>query len=126
MPATDTIRTTPLTSRADRRDERVRLIEESVLLIRGDWPAIAIGLCERVNRAVGLLISTPRELDEAIGETCEESLRLVEQLYGHDAVLEVRRLAAHGGEPTPDPAGTAVRRRLHLPWPHRRIRVHAG
>jgi hypothetical protein len=123
MPATDTIRMTPLSSRADRRDERVRLIEESVLLIRGDWPAIAIGLCERVNRSVGLIVSTPRELDEAIRETCAESMRLVEGLYGRDALLGVKRLAASGGEPAPDPEGATLRHRLHLPRPHRRIRA---
>jgi hypothetical protein len=126
MPATDTIRMTPLSSRADRRDERVRLIEESVLLLRGDWPGIGIGLCERVNRAVGLLISTPRELDEAIRETCEESLGLVQHLYGPDAVLEVKRLAARSEEPALGAARTSRRRRLHLPRPHRRIRAHAG
>ena len=88
--------TTPLTGRADRHDERVRLIEESILLIRGDWPAVATGLCESVNRAAGLLFPTTRELDEAIETTSQESLRLVEQLYGCDAAAEVQRLAAPG------------------------------
>lgn len=91
--------TTPLTSRADRHDERVRLIEESILLIRGDWPAVATGLCESVNRAAGLLFPTTRELDEAIETTSQESLRLVEQLYGCDAAAEVQRLAAALSEP---------------------------
>ncbi len=126
MTATDTTRMTPLTGRADRRDERVRLIEESVLLIRGDWPAIALGLCERVNRAVGVIVSTPRELDEAIRDTCSESLRLVRELYGRDAVLEVERLAARDGGAAPSPARPTFRRRLHLPRPHRRIRAHAS
>ncbi len=125
MAATDTTRMTPLSGRADRRDERVRLIEESVLLIRGDWPAIALGLCERVNRAVGLIVSTPRELDEAIRDTCAESLQLVRELYGRDAALEVERLAGLN-EIAPAPPRPARRHRLHLPRPHRRIRAHAG
>lgn len=119
-------RVTPLSSRADRNDERVRLIEEAVLLIRGDWPAIAMGLCERVNRSVGLLVSTPRELDEAIRDTCVESMLLVEKLYGHDGVVEVERSAAISDVPSPAPAPSRPRHRLHLPRPHRRIRAHAG
>jgi hypothetical protein len=55
---------TPLSSRADRDDERV-------------------------NRSVGLLVGTPRELDEAIRETCVEAMLLVEELYGYDGVVEV-------------------------------------
>ncbi|MBS1678172.1 MAG: hypothetical protein JST08_12390 [Actinobacteria bacterium] len=126
MPTADTIRTTPLTGRVDRRDERVRLIEESVLLIRGDWPAVAIGLCEQVNRSAGLIVRTPRDLDQAIERTCAEALRLVQDLYGREAVREVERLAAAGAAPTPEPAPAVRHRRLHLPRPHRGIRAHAG
>lgn len=120
MNVTEPTPITPLSTRADRADERVRLIEESVLAIRGDWPAVAIGLCERVNRAVGLIVSTPGELDATIGKTCDEALRLVEDLYGQEAVQEVRRLAArdpqvhHGRRDRHSP------RRPHLPWHRRR------
>jgi hypothetical protein len=126
MTVADTTRMTPLSSRADRGDERVRLIEEAVLLIRGDWPAIAMGLCERVNRSVGLIVSTPRELDEAIRETCVEAMLLVQELYGHDGVVEVERMAAMTEVPAPARARTRGRGRLHLGRPHRRLRIHAG
>lgn len=118
--------TTPLTSRADRHDKRVRLIEESILLIRGDWPAVATGLCESVNRAAGLLFPTTRELDEAIETTSQESLRLVEQLYGCDAAAEVQRLAAANSDPAPQPMGARRQRRLHFPGHQRRVHAHAG
>jgi len=118
--------TTPLTSRADRHDERVRLIEESILLIRGDWPAVATGLCESVNRAAGLLFPTTRELDEAIEMTSQESLRLVEQLYGCDAAADVQRLAAADSNPALRSMGAGRQRRLHLPGHQRRVRAHAG
>ena len=123
MNVTEATPTTPISRRADRADERVRLIEESVLAIRGDWPAVAIGLCERVNRAVGLVISTPGELDATIGETCDESLRLVEDLYGHEAVQEVRRLAASGPTAHQERRDRRSHRRPHLPW-HRRRHIH--
>jgi hypothetical protein len=90
----ETTRTTPLTSRADRGDERVRLIEEAVLLIRGEWPGVACGLCETVNRATGLFIAPPGALDETIERTADEAIRVVEGLYGREAAFEVRRLAA--------------------------------
>lgn len=126
MATSDLTPTTPLTSRADRHDERVRLIEESILLIRGEWPAVATGLCESVNRAAGLLFPTTGELDEAIQATSRESLRLVEQLYGCDAAAEVQRLAAAGSEPAPQPTGAGRPRRLHFPGRRQRVRVHAG
>lgn len=93
---------TPLTTRADRADERVRLIEEAVLLIRGEWPAVAGGLCDSVNRSAGLFFPPPRELDEAIQRTSKESLRVVEELYGHRSALEVMRLAAAGRDQKKD------------------------
>jgi hypothetical protein len=126
MTVADITRKTPLSSRADRGDERVRLIEEAVLLIRGDWPAIAMGLCEQVNRSVGLIISTPRELDEAIRDTCVEAMLLVQELYGHDGVVEVERMAALDEGPSPARTHGRGRRRLHLTRPHRRLRIHAG
>ena len=78
---------TPITIKADRSDERVRRLEEAVLLIRGEWPAVALGLCENVNRSSGLVFVSRRELERAIEETTEEAFRLVESLYGHDAAL---------------------------------------
>jgi len=127
METSEITRTTPITSRADRRDERVRLIEESVLLIRGDWPAVAAGLCESVNRAAGLFFPTTRELDLAIRRTSQESLRLVERLYGHEATVEVQRLAANSTDPGGRPVEEAERRRhVHLPGRQRRIRAHAS
>lgn len=134
MAASDTIRTTPITAKADRRDERVRLIEESVLLIRGEWPAVASGLCESINRAAGLVFTSRRTLEEAVRETSRESLRLVESLYGDEAVAEVQRLAAAGREPEPHPAdgtGTPRLRRSARPdrvgqvgHPLRRLRAN--
>jgi hypothetical protein len=126
MNVADTTRKTPLSSRADRGDERVRLIEEAVLLIRGDWPAIAMGLCERVNRSVGLIVSTSRELDEAIRDTCAEAMLLVQELYGHDGVAEVERMAALTEEPATVRARTRGSRRQRQSGPHRRLRIHAG
>jgi len=120
MNVTEPAPITPLSTRADRADERVRLIEESVLAIRGDWPAVAIGLCERVNRAVGLIVSTPGELDAAIGKTCDEALRLVEDLYGQEAVEEVKRLAARDPQAHHGRRDRRSHRRPHLPWHRRR------
>jgi hypothetical protein len=98
MAAKDVNRITPLTGKADRADPRVRLIEEAVLLVRGEWPAVADGLCESVNRAAGLLFVQARELDEAIRRTAEEAARVVERLYGADA-LRALRAAATGTRP---------------------------
>jgi hypothetical protein len=126
MNVADTIRKTPLSDRADRGDERVRLIEEAVLLIRGDWPAIAMGLCERVNRSTGLIFSTPQELEDAIRETCAEAMLLVRELYGHEGVAEVERMAAATGAAPPARARTRGRTRSHLTRPQRRLRVNAG
>jgi hypothetical protein len=81
-----------------------------------------MGLCERVNRSVGLIVSTPRELDEAIRDTCVEAMLLVQELYGHDGVVEVERMAAV----TAAPARPHGRRRPHLFGPHGGLRTHAG
>jgi len=102
---------TPIGSKADRSDPRVRLIEEAVLLIRGEWPAAACGLCETVNRETGLIIAAPGALDRAIGRTADEAMRLVEALYGGAAAEEIRRLAAAGGGREADSAAHGVRRR---------------
>jgi hypothetical protein len=93
MQTTDITPRTPITRKADRADERVRLIEEAVLLIRGEWPAVAAGLCESVNRAAGFSLAPSNELEDAIQQTSDEAMRVVEELYGREAALEVRRLA---------------------------------
>jgi hypothetical protein len=111
MAALDTTRRTPITSRADRSDERIRLIEEAVLLIRGEWPALACGLCETVNRETGMIIGSPGALDAAIEEAAAEAMRVVDTLYGPDAAAAVRRRAALQ-EPAPAAAGDGRRRRL--------------
>jgi hypothetical protein len=90
MATTQIAPSTPLTPRADRGDPRVRLIEEAVLLIRGEWPAVAAGLCESVNRASGLLFVHAAELDEAIERTSREALLVVHRLYGREAALALR------------------------------------
>ena len=100
MAAKDITRMTPLTGRADRGDTRVRLIEEAVLLIRGEWPAVADGLCESVNRAAGFF-APARELEEAIERSSEEAARVVERLYGADAARALRTAAS---VPVPVPA----------------------
>jgi len=118
---------TPISGKADRADERVRLIEEAVLMIRGEWPAAASGLCETVNRATGLF--TPaEELSAAVQATATEAERLVERLYGDDALLEVRGLAgAERAEERSRPARPATaRRRLRTPTPRRRAHAAAS
>ncbi|MFN8163546.1 MAG: hypothetical protein U0R26_06890 [Solirubrobacterales bacterium] len=116
---------TRITSRADRRDERVRLIEEAVLLIRDDWPAVAAGLCESVNRAAGLIFVPTAALQRAIGETAEEALRLVERLYGHDDAIDLQRLTAINLEPAAE--GPSHHPRFRPPSrTHRRVRTRAG
>lgn len=94
---------TPITRRADRGDARIRFLEEAVLLIRGEWPAAACGLCETVNRSFGLILGRPRDLEESLSRTTTEASRLVEALYGPRALAEVRRLTA-SGPPRPTPA----------------------
>jgi hypothetical protein len=87
-------RATALTSRADRGDRRVRLLEEAIVELRGDLPAAASGLTETVNRAFGFGFTSRGEREEVLRETTAEALRLVEDLYGQAAVAEVRRRAS--------------------------------
>jgi hypothetical protein len=98
----------------DRSDERIRLIEEAVLLIRGEWPAVACGLCERVNRETGLIITPRNALDQAIEETADEAIRVVEGLYGHDAARQVQRRATVDQFNPPSATHGARRRRARL------------
>ena len=44
---------TPITAKADRSDCRVRLLEEAILMLRGQWPSAATGLCMSVNSLYG-------------------------------------------------------------------------
>lgn len=95
---------TPISRRADRGDPRIRFLEEAVLLIRGDWPATACGLCETVNRAHGLIFARPRELDHLVSTAADEASRLVEALYGPEDLDALRRLAAHSHRGATPPA----------------------
>lgn len=129
MTASHTTPRTPITRRADRADERIRLIEEAILLIRGEWPAAACGLYETVNRATGLIIGPPKALDAAIEKTLSEALGLVRGLYGEEAEVDVRRLAAIPleTERMSRSRNAPFRRRVHFPHlPHRRAHARAG
>jgi hypothetical protein len=127
MTRQETTRSTPITGKVDRGDERVRRIEEAVLLLRGEWPATAYGLCETVNRATGLIIAPAGALDEALERTADEAMRIVESLYGGEAVSEVRRLAAVDRQSSPRSTPRGAKRRFHLPpLTHRRVRTRAG
>ncbi|HKB50885.1 MAG TPA: hypothetical protein VKC63_05590 [Solirubrobacterales bacterium] len=84
---------TALTSRADRGDYRIRILEEAILELRGELPAAASGLTETVNRAFRFGFARGSEREDVLRETTEEALRLVEDLYGHEAMEEVRRRA---------------------------------
>jgi hypothetical protein len=85
---------TALTGRADRGDPRVRVLEEAILELRGDLPATASGLTETVNRAFRFGFARGDEREDALRETTEEALRLVEELYGSETVRDVQRRAA--------------------------------
>ena len=108
---------TPITRRADRGDLRIRFLEEAVLLIRGEWPAAACGICETINRSYGLILARPRDLEDAISRTTVEASHLVEALYGSEALAEVERLstcvAQEPEQPRPGPR-RAEDRREHL------------
>lgn len=127
MSGSDSTPITPITTKADRRDERVRLIEESVLLMRGEWPAVATGLCESVNRAAGLLFPSTAALEDAIRETSRESLGLVERLYGEEALADVQSRAAAGRSADHHRVERSPNRRgIHLHRPRRRVQAHTG
>jgi hypothetical protein len=85
---------TAITGRADRNDYRVRLLEEAIVELRGELPAAVYGLTETVNRAYGFHFARRGEREDALREATEEALLLVEDLYGQEAVVEVRRRAA--------------------------------
>jgi len=84
---------TPITLKADRSDRRVRLLEEAVLQLRGQWPTAATGLCMNVNSMFGFTLGGREARQEQLSESVDEALRLVEALYGPSAVTEVYRRA---------------------------------
>jgi hypothetical protein len=115
MTATEISPRTPISSRVDRSDWRIHLIDEAVLLLRGEWPVVASGLCESVNRARGSIFAQASTLDGAIEETAAEAERLVEALYGHDASLQVQHLASvQDSEPRSVAGGDVRRRRIRM------------
>lgn len=128
MRASEASRRTPITGRIDRGDRRVRLIEEAILLIRGEWPAVACGLCESVNRARGLLFAQPSALDQAIEEAASEAERLVTALFGPEALVDVRRLASVEDSNTISANRRGARGRPIQPasFGHRRLRFRGG
>ena len=93
MPSQTLAPRTPITAKADRSDRRVRLLEEAVLQLRGQWPTAATGLCMSVNSMFGFTLSGGRGRQEQIDESVAEALRLVRALYGPSAVTEVYRRA---------------------------------
>src|SRR5438270_391678 len=84
---------TPLTARADRSRQEVRLFEETVVALRGRWPATATGLCMSANPLFGFSIGGGADRDRAFTARVEEAQRLLRELEGPDAVERVRRLA---------------------------------
>jgi hypothetical protein len=92
---------TPITSKADRSDRRVRLLEEAILELRGQWPTAATGLCMSVNTIFGFTLGGKEARQERISESVDEALRLVQALRGPGAVREVYRRAGGRAEPAP-------------------------
>jgi hypothetical protein len=90
---------TPLTPKADRSDPEVRLFEEAILRLRGRWPTTATALCVEVNRLFGFGLGGKAAREKLIESRVEETLRLVEALYGPATVEEVRRSALRGTHP---------------------------
>jgi hypothetical protein len=104
---------TPITAKADRSDCRVRLLEEAILMLRGQWPSAATGLCMSVNSLYGFTLTGKQARRRMINESVAEALRLVEALYGPNAIAEVhqRATADHPDQrPSPRPS-----RPLRLP-----------
>src|SRR5690349_11952006 len=84
---------TPITAKADRSDPRIRLLEEAILALRGQWPAAATGLCMSVNSLYGFTLTGNEARVRMIDESVDEALRLVENLYGPEVLAEVRQHA---------------------------------
>lgn len=84
---------TPITAKADRSDPEVRVLEEAIIMLRGQWPAAATGMCVSVNSLFGFTLTGRRDRERILDENVAEALRLVEALYGKAAVDEVYRRA---------------------------------
>ena len=84
---------TPITAKADRSDCRIRLLEEAVLMLRGQWPSAATGLCMSVNSLYGFTLTGKQARRRMVNESVAEALRLVEALYGGSAIAEVYQRA---------------------------------
>jgi hypothetical protein len=84
---------TPITPKADRSDPEVRILEEAIIMLRGQWPAAATGICMSVNTLFGFSLGGGRDRQRLVDENVAEVLRLVEALYGKAAVDEVYRRA---------------------------------
>ena len=84
---------TPITPKADRSDRRIRLLEEAVLMLRGQWPSAATGLCMSVNSLYGFTLTGKQARRRMVNESVAEALRLVEALYGTNAIAEVYQRA---------------------------------
>ena len=84
---------TPITAKADRSDPEVRVLEEAIIMLRGQWPAAATGICMSVNTLFGFSLTGRSDRRRLVDENVAEALRLVEALYGKAAVDEVYRRA---------------------------------
>jgi hypothetical protein len=84
---------TPITPKADRSDRQVRVLEEAIIMLRGQWPAAATGICMSVNSLFGFTLTGRRARKRMVDENVAEALRLVRALYGDAAVSEVHRRA---------------------------------
>jgi hypothetical protein len=84
---------TPITAKADRSHREIRLLEEAILMLRGQWPAAATGICMSINTLFGFSLVRRRDRQRMVDENVAEALRLVEALYGEGAVAEVYRRA---------------------------------
>src|SRR5205809_5265462 len=93
------VRHTQRTPKANRTDPKVRLFEEAILRLRGRWPAMATALCTDLNRLYGFGIGGKAVRERLVESRVEETLRLVEALYGPAKADEVRRSAQRPIEP---------------------------
>jgi hypothetical protein len=100
---------TPITAKADRSDCRVRLLEEAVLILRGQWPSAATGLCMSVNSLYGFTLTGKQARRRMIDESVAEALRLVETLYGPSAIAEAYQRAT-ADSPDQGPPARPTRR----------------
>ena len=92
--STDTLTpSTPITAKADRSHREIRLLEEAIVMLRGQWPAAATGICMSTNTLFGFSLVRRRDRQRMVDENVAEALRLVEALYGKSAVAEVYRRA---------------------------------